>query len=184
MGDATCSISGCDKKRYGHGWCNMHWSRWRRHGDPETPSNQGLEPMTRFLSKVNVDGPCWEWVGQLNAQGYGVFSFRRKDESAHRWLYQQLVATVPDGLELDHLCRNRACVNPDHLEPVTHKVNVLRGSGVAAEHARKTRCIRNHELAGSNLRIRIKAGRYVERVCRQCFNDRRKERAANGAKVR
>lgn len=184
MGDATCSIPDCEKKPYGRGWCQMHWSRWRRHGNPHAPSNQGLDPLDRFFSKVNVDGPCWEWIGQLGAQGYGVFSFQRKDTAAHRWIYQRLVGPVPAQLELDHLCRNRSCVNPDHLEPVTHKENVLRGSGVAAMHARKTHCIRNHELSGSNLRVRLKAGKYVERVCRQCFNDRRRERAANAGKVR
>lgn len=92
---------------------------------------------------------------------------------AHRVMYTALVGTIPDGLTLDHLCRNRPCVNPDHLEPVTYRENILRSRNAAAENARKTHCIRGHELPPPDERGR--------RTCKPCIAARppavRKKRA-------
>lgn len=134
----------------------------------------------RFWSKVDKQFlGCWLWRGSLVTKGYGKFKAKGKTISAHRAGYQLLKGTVPSGLTLDHLCRVRSCVNPDHLEPVTAKENVLRGTGLTALSAKKTHCIRGHELAGSNLlRSNLKRG---ERHCRTCANDwqREKWRAKN-----
>jgi hypothetical protein len=93
---------------------------------------------------------------------------------AHRWAYEFLRAEIPEGLHIDHLCRNRACVNPWHLEPVTNRVNGLRGESVAAQHARKTHCIRGHEFTTENT-YPIKNGK--GRGCRECSRIKDRERA-------
>lgn len=119
----------------------------------------------RFLDHVLMHpmGGCWVWTGSTNLHGYGQLNAGTTGASpliAHRWAYENWVGPVPAGLELDHLCRNRRCVFPGHLEPVTHRENILRGSAPAALHARKTHCPRGHAYSG-----RASDGR---RVCGQC----------------
>ena len=92
---------------------------------PRMPRVNG-SPLERFVSKIVPDGECWRWTGELNL-GYGRLSIDRKPVYAHRWSYEFHVADIPEGLVIDHLCRNRWCVNPWHLEPVTIGVNVQRG---------------------------------------------------------
>jgi hypothetical protein len=85
------------------------------------------DPAERLLSKVEVaDSGCWEWTAAKDPTGYGRFSVARSMDYAHRAAYKLLVGPIPAGLDLDHLCRNRGCVNPDHLEPVTRRENLLR----------------------------------------------------------
>lgn len=114
---------------------------------------------TRLLAKVDTTDPdkCWIWQDSLASQGYGHLKIiedgRRVMRSAHRLSYQTFVGSIPEGLTLDHLCRNRACINPAHLEPVPHRVNVLRGEGLAARQVLQTHCKNGHELAGDNLRV-------------------------------
>jgi hypothetical protein len=105
----------------------------------------------RFMSKVEKtqDG-CWNWTGAVAPGGYGKFNVEkkkiRKCFNAHRWSYEHFKGSIPNGLTLDHLCRNRRCVNPDHLEPVTIGENLLRGNGVSGVNARKTHCPKGHPL--------------------------------------
>jgi hypothetical protein len=100
----------------------------------------------RFWSHVSLGDGCWEWTGSLT-EGYGQVQSEKRKWLAHRLAYVWMIGPIPSGLELDHLCRNRRCVNPHHLEPVTRRENILRGEGPSAQAARLTHCKRGHDLA-------------------------------------
>jgi hypothetical protein len=120
---------------------------------------------------VDKTQDCWNWTGALD-NGYGRFQGGprgSKVHRAHRLAYELLVGPIPEGLVLDHLCRNRRCVNPDHLEPVTNRINVLRGEGWAASRARQTHCIHGHEFTPANTYVDPKRG---TRGCRECRRGR------------
>ena len=116
---------------------------------------------------------CWLWIGALDGKGYGAFTINGHQVRAHRFAFEQFSRPVPDGLTLDHLCRVRQCVNPAHLEPVTHRANVLRGVGSSAINARRIVCAHGHIFAGENVRLELGGRR---RVCRACANLRNRER--------
>ena len=125
----------------------------------------------RFWAKVRYqEKGCWPWLASLINTGYGKFWIDAHWVLAHRFAYELLVGAIPEGLTLDHLCRNRSCVNPNHLEPVTKQVNILRGVGVASRNSIKTHCPAGHPYAGSNLVI---TGH--ERRCRACLKQHRHE---------
>jgi len=113
-----------------------------------------MTPEQRFWQYVNPildDRGCWEWTGPRRGKGYGCFGVDRRKVQAHRFAYEMLVGDIPEGLNLDHLCRNLICVNPRHLEPVTNRENILRGINFIADQAKKTHCKNGHELSGDNL---------------------------------
>lgn len=127
----------------------------------------------RFRSKYSeaADTACWAWGGTMYPNGYGQFALSRngakrvKYVMAHRYSYEMHRGGIPEGLVLDHLCRNRACINPDHLEPVTTRENLVRGNGFVGEQSRRTHCVRGgHPLSGPNLYTSPRG----ERGCRTC----------------
>jgi hypothetical protein len=127
------------------------------------------DPTERFWEKVDRSGDCWLWTASVTGPGYGQFGYAAGDiRLAHRFAYELLVGPILSGLTLDHLCRNRRCVNPEHLEPVRLKENLLRGASPAAVNARKTHCVHGHPLAGRNLYVSPTTGR---RQCQRCRRD-------------
>lgn len=131
---------------------------WHNRWNPK-PAN------LRFFEKVNNAGHCWNWLGTITQNGYGTIVVNKKNILAHRFSYNLLIGKAPEELTIDHLCRNRACVNPNHLEAVTLKVNILRGTGLSAINARKTHCQSGHQLTGDNL---AKVKNNESRVCLAC----------------
>jgi hypothetical protein len=119
----------------------------------------------RFWTKVRrASTGCWEWTAGTTARGYGIFQADGRSQRAHRVAYEALVGPIADSLVIDHLCRTRHCVRPDHLEPVTLKENVLRGTGLTAQNRLKTHCPNGHPYDEANTRIR--RGRRECRACR------------------
>ncbi len=140
----------------------------------------------RFWSKVARRGDCWEWVAGKNDDGYGSFWSGERTVRAHRWAYEHMVGPIPAGLALDHLCRNRACVNPEHLDPVPPLVNTRRGVPGAYMRERATQithCPKGHEYTPDNTtRTRSAQGRWGRR-CKACMREawhRRQSRALDG----
>lgn len=124
-----------------------------------------------LMAKVAKDPrtECWNWTGFVSTNGYGQVGFRRRMRPAHRVIYELIVGVeVAPHLDLDHLCRNRRCCNPRHLEPVDRQTNVLRGEGLAAINAAKTHCVNGHEFTPENTYLgKGRSGRQT-RVCRAC----------------
>lgn len=129
-------------------------------------------PFLRRVSKQfsqSVSG-CWEWSGHLDKNGYAgkLWNDYGKKESPYRTLYTLFFGNIPEGLQLDHLCRNKCCINPLHLEAVSPRENVLRSDNLAARNAKKTHCIYGHPLIGGNLYLKKTKNGRKERQCRIC----------------
>jgi hypothetical protein len=134
----------------------------------------------RFWPKVDVRAPdeCWEWRAGRNPNGYGVFRRHKMPEWSHRVAYELAHGAIPEGLELDHRCRNRACVNPAHLEAVTHRENIMRGTAPSARNARAIHCVNGHPFTEENTYYRPDGrGKH----CRAC--KRQRDRAYKRQKV-
>lgn len=160
----TCSVEGCACAHFARGWCHKHWQRWWRLGDPLTVRVRGpklADQEARFWSHVDKKGPvppdhpelgpCWLWTRTINEAGYGVVNWKRVDgwhtERAHR--IARLLTRGLSGLELDHLCFNPPCVNPDHTREVTGAENLsARRSEKMTEGARRGAAKRSRDNAG------------------------------------
>ncbi len=125
----------------------------------------------RFWPKVQKTESCWLWTGGLSDTGYGSISMNGKIDNAHRVAWKLMRGPIPAGMQLDHLCRVRHCVNPDHLEIVTRRTNILRGLGQSAIYARRETCGKGHPLKDPNL-YHTKS-RPNTRICKVCFLERR-----------
>jgi hypothetical protein len=133
----------------------------------------------RFWEGVDKNGPngCWIRGGHRNHHGYSMGSMDGKQQAAHRISYKLCVGSIPEGMQIDHLCRNRVCVNPDHLEAVTPRQNQLRSPlTVSGQNARKTHCPKGHPLSGKNLYVTPKGIRH----CRWCNRLRNRARYGYG----
>ena len=122
----------------------------------------------RWAALVERGSGCWEWQGSRTPDGYGRINSggRGVPLPAHRVSYELHVGPIPEGFEIDHLCKNPGCVNPAHLEAVTHKENIRRGLSPAALNARKTHCVNGHEFTSENTKIERRG-----RKCRTCANE-------------
>jgi hypothetical protein len=119
--------------------------------------------------------PCWIWRWALDKDGYARQWNPGGSNRAHRVFYEEHVGPIPEGMVIDHLCRECACVNPDHLEPVTIRENTLRGEGLSSVNSRKTHCLRGHAYDAANTYVDPRG----ERACRTCKReDARRRRAA------
>ena len=126
-----------------------------------------LKPIQRFLNKIEIDkNGCWVWIAYRDSAGYSKFGFNKTIGMAHRFIWLYFYGKIPKSLEIDHLCRTRACVNVAHLELVTHNENLKRGNSISTICAKKTHCPKGHPLNGSNLHNQ-KDGK---RRCRICHN--------------
>jgi HNH endonuclease len=127
-----------------------------------------VDPKKRFFLHVRIEGTCCVWTGAKTPSGYGVFTLNGKYCRAHRASYTLFRGRIPTGLTIDHLCRNKPCVKPSHLEAVSMKVNVLRGVNPAALNSRKTHCPQGHSYDDENT-YRWKDG---SRHCRACSREK------------
>lgn len=128
-----------------------------------TPTTDLTAPIEkRFWAKVRKTDTCWLWEAGQQGEGYGSFKINGRHIQAHRFSYELLIGPIPEGLELDHLCRIRLCVRPEHLEPVTHQENIRRGAqGIVI----RPFCKRGHPLSEAKIRGN------GTRVCRPCRNE-------------
>lgn len=142
-----------------------------------------LSFVERFTKYIKIVGDCWEWQAHRDKDGYGIFTFKHHHSvKAHRFSYELYKGAIPTDLVIDHLCRNRKCVNPNHLEIVTNKENCLRGIGPSAINSRKTHCNRGHPFDEENTYYQ-KNGR----LCKMCNNEnarKRKEQNPEGFRLR
>lgn len=176
MTDRICSVEGCDLKVQARGVCNPHYKRLRRAGELELLPK--LTERERFWAKVNKTETCWLWTATNDGHGYGAFNTasRRSPVKAHRFAYEDLVGPIPEGMQLDHLCRTPLCVNPAHLEPVTHAENMRRGNGWSGTKFRQTHCVHGHPFDEENTYVWSDGRGHTRRYCRTCAKRRESER--------
>ena len=163
---SSCTIVGCTRQHLARGLCRRHYDEQRR---PPRRLPIFAGPFDRFCAYIEITETCWLWTGSRTATGYGTFTLRTGvARSAHRYAYEVMVGSIPEGLELDHLCRVRHCVNPDHLEPVTHAENMRRAvspRGLDNWNGAKTHCPNGHPYNGANL-YEYRGRRYCK-ACRR-----------------
>lgn len=149
----TITLADIDKRKKRSGWFKS-----------SQPSDWGLP--SRFWNKtIKLSCGCWLWVGGIQKAGYGTFHYGNKKFLAHRFAYLVVRGEIDAGLQLDHLCRNKACVNPWHLEVVTQSVNVFRSD----HHGRrKTHCPQGHEYTKKNTYLHTRSNGITTRTCRTC----------------
>ena len=125
-----CTVDGCDRKRYGHGWCQLHWKRMKRSGTLDA-NQQYSTTAERLDGRSQWEGDCLVWTG-AKSDGYGTWTDHGKKVYAHRAAWERENGAIPDGKHIDHLCWNRACILPDHLRAVTQAENNQNWQGGAS----------------------------------------------------
>lgn len=142
-----------------------------------SPMDTYLPERLRSKFTVDIASGCWLWTAALDRHGYGVFRWEGRAQRAHRVTYQLLVGKTE--LPLDHLCRVHACINPDHLEPVSHLENVRRGLALGMDR-HKNECPKGHPMTAENIYAYTMTNGYVNHQCRTCRRDNRRLRRASG----
>ena len=126
-------------------------------------AGKGYRKVAALSDRIDATGDCWEWTGAIQGDGYGSLTFDSQPWLAHRFIWTAMIGPIPDGLTIDHLCQNRICVNPDHLETVRFQENVWRGSNPRYRTVKHKRCQNGHRYIGANIDRRGKTNR-----CYQC----------------
>lgn len=174
----TCVAPGCISVAHAKGMCRAHYMRMWRHGSFDLPVRQKetiADRIAGYVARDPISG-CWLWTAAVSTTGYGVLGVNGVRQYAHRLSYEAHVGPIAEGLTIDHLCRTRRCVNPEHLEPVTMAENIRRA-------ATKTHCIRGHSLeehgyvrpdGGGRFCLRCAAGRR-EATCAAARERKRRE---------
>jgi len=148
-----------------HHFAQMAAAKWAKYAIPT---------QERFEAKFAKSEGCWFWSAAHFQDGYGSFLLNGRNVNAHRVAYELYIGPIPEGKEIDHLCRNRGCVRPDHLEPVERRTNILRGIGFGATNALKTHCLKGHRFDLFNT---YQAPGQSSRDCRRCRQEREARRA-------
>lgn len=156
-------------RRHDDGWYGPWWFpvvRKTAFNKPKTALPVGEEESikARLLPQIDESEGCWNWNGVVS-KGYGLIKIHSRSVRVHRLMYEVFIGPIPEGFVIDHLCKNKKCVNPDHLEAVTSRENTLRGDGITAKQARQKMCMRGHELP------KFRSGR---RQCKKCAKDRKR----------
>lgn len=156
MSSKICTISDCGRPHYGHGWCNTHYMRWRRNGDPNIARARAWDPEASFLAHTQRRGDCLIWTGYKSSGGYGRLSMgKKKVVQAHRYAWERTHGPIPEGVVIDHLCHTPLCVEVSHLRTATpaengqHRSGAQRNSGTG---------IRNVYRRGNRFLVQIKRG--------------------------
>lgn len=173
--EQACAVDACGRKRHARGLCKMHYKRLAATGplDPlPLPYSQGN--VDGFWGRVNRDADCWEWKGSKTAAGYGNLRLPGgRNGYAHRVAYELTCGPIPEGKVLDHLCRNRGCVNPEHLEPVDQYENVMRGATPYGPH--RPTCRAGHDITKPENVYTRPSGSSLCRVCARAQENKRRE---------
>lgn len=172
---AECAVDTCQAPTIARGWCRLHYSRWRNHGDPLAavgPSHRTETIESRFWRRVDKTDTCWLWNGSRRKKDYGVFNYPGGG-MAYRYSYELHNGPIPDGMTIDHICFNPPCVNPAHLQLLTREQNARRQQSKDWTH-----CKRGHEYTPENtvptVNIRPDGSPCFTRRCRICYRATRR----------
>lgn len=160
MSDRTCSIDGCEKPSRARGWCNRHWMRWRRHGDPEANVGDRHHDVQKALdARSEWQGECLVWTGALT-HGYGHIRVQGADMRVHRLAWESFNGPIPEGMVLDHACWNRACFNVAHLRLASRGDNAAH---LSRPHCTNTVGVRNVSPSKKSFVVRVRKDGVIHR---------------------